>query len=94
MRARALTAVARPVTAARGCGTRSSARSTGVAVEVLPGPQYHRLAARRGAKLDFVAVDRTIPGIIFVLLASVEPFHDLGVTYFDRRDAEHVKGRL
>lgn len=41
-----------------------------------------------------MVVGHTILGIIYVVLTSGEPFHDFGATYFDRRDAEHVKRRL
>jgi transposase len=58
------------------------------------GAQYRRLAARRGAKRAFVAVGHTILGIVYAVLTSGRPFDDLGVTYFDRRDAEHVRRRL
>jgi len=58
------------------------------------GAQYRRLAARRGAKRAFVAVGHTILGIVYAVLASGRPFDDLGVTYFDRCDAEHVRRRL
>jgi transposase len=58
------------------------------------GAQYHRLAARRGAKRAFVAVGHTILGIVYAVLTSGRPFSDLGVTYFDRRDADHVRRRL
>ena len=58
------------------------------------GAQYRRLAARRGAKRAFVAVGHTILGIVYAVLITGRPFDDLGVTYFDRRDAEHVRRRL
>jgi transposase len=58
------------------------------------GAQYHRLAARRGAKRAFVAVGHTILGIVYAVLTTGRPFEDLGATYFDRRDADHVRRRL
>jgi transposase len=58
------------------------------------GAQYRRLAARRGAKRAFVAVGHTILGIVCAVLTSGRPFDDLGVTYFDCRDEEHVRRRL
>jgi hypothetical protein len=33
-------------------------------------------------------------GIVYAVLTSGRPFDDLGVTYFDRRDEEHVRRRL
>jgi transposase len=71
----------------------SSARSASRTRTYL-GAQYRRLAARRGAKRAFVAVGHTILGIAYAVLTRGEPFHDLGATYFDRRDADHVKRRL
>ena len=56
--------------------------------------QYRRLAARRGAKRACVAVGHTILGIVYAVLTSGRPFDDLGVTYFDRREEEHVRRRL
>ena len=41
-----------------------------------------------------MAVGHTILGIAYAVLTRGEPFHDLGATYFDRRDADHVKRRL
>ena len=58
------------------------------------GAQYRRLAARRGAKRAFVAVGHTILGMVYAVLTSGRPFDDLGVTYFDQRDAERVRRRL
>jgi transposase len=58
------------------------------------GAQYRRIAARRGAQRAFVAVGHTILGIVYAVLTSGRPFDDLGVTYFDRRDADHVRRRL
>jgi transposase len=58
------------------------------------GAQYHRLAARRGARRALVAVGHTILGIVYQLLTSGQPFRDLGVNYFDRHDADRISRRL
>ncbi len=58
------------------------------------GAQYHRLAARRGAMRACVAVGHTILGIIYAVLVTGQPFHDLGPRYFDDRDRERVRRRL
>jgi transposase len=58
------------------------------------GAQYHRLAARRGAKRAFMAVGHTILGIVDELLTTGQSFRDLGTTYFDQRDAERIRRRL
>lgn len=59
----------------------------------IPPRPYRRLAARRGAKRAFVAVGHTILGMVYAVLTTGRPFDDLGVTYFDRRDADHVRRR-
>jgi hypothetical protein len=41
-----------------------------------------------------VAVGHTILGIVYQLLTSGQPFHDLGATYFDRHDADRISRRL
>ena len=56
--------------------------------------QYHRLAARRGAKRAIVAVAHSILVIIYHLLTRQEPYHDLGGNYFDERKREFVANRL
>jgi len=86
---------ARPGGAVLGSGQHSSAPPVRPpAPRPYLGAQYRRLAARRGAKRAFVAVGHTILGIFYAVLTSGRPFDDLGVTYFDRRDAEHVRRRL
>jgi len=56
--------------------------------------QYHRLAARRGAKRAIVAVAHSILIIIYHLLTRQEPYRDLGGNYFDERKREFVANRL
>jgi len=58
------------------------------------GAQYHRLAARRGARRALVAVGHTILGIVYQLLTSGQPFRDLGANYVDRHDADRISRRL
>lgn len=50
------------------------------------GAQYHRLAARRGAKRAAVAVAHTILVIVYHLLSKNDVYQDLGANYFDERD--------
>jgi transposase len=52
--------------------------------------QYHRLAARRGAKRATIAVAHSI----FHLLTRQEPYRDLGGNYFDERKRDSVANRL
>ncbi len=56
--------------------------------------QYHRLAARRGAKRAIVAVAHSILVIIYHLLTRHEPYRELGGNYFDERKRESVADRL
>jgi transposase len=56
--------------------------------------QYHRLAARRGAKRAAVAVAHTIlVGIYYMVKRDVE-WQDLGPDYFDRRNREAIVRRM
>jgi len=48
--------------------------------------QYHRIAARRGAKRAAVAVAHTILVIVHHLLRTGDVYRDLGANYFDERD--------
>jgi hypothetical protein len=48
--------------------------------------QYHRLAARLGAKRAILAVAHTILVIIYHLLRHGATYQDLGDSYFDKRD--------
>lgn len=58
------------------------------------GAQYHRLAARRGARRAAMAVAHSILAIIYQLLKQGGTFQDLGVSYFDHRDQQRVQRRL
>jgi transposase len=56
--------------------------------------QYHRLAARRGAKKAAVAVAHSILVIAYHILSRREPYRDLGPNYFDERKREATVQRL
>lgn len=56
--------------------------------------QYRRLAARRGKSRAAVAVGHTILVIAFHLLRDGTTYRDLGPTYFDQLDRQHVERRL
>ncbi len=58
------------------------------------GAQYHRLAARRGARRAAMAVAHSILRIIYHLLKDGGTYEDLGVNYFDERDRKGVQRRL
>ena len=56
--------------------------------------QYHRLAARRGAKRAAVAVAHSILTIAYHLLSRNTTYQDLGANYFDERKEQQVVQRL
>ncbi|MGZ3639603.1 MAG: IS110 family transposase, partial [Ktedonobacterales bacterium] len=57
--------------------------------------QFHRLAARRGAKRAAVAVAHSVLVIVYVLLTrQQDQYRDLGSQYFDERDRQAVQRRL
>jgi transposase len=56
--------------------------------------QYRRIAARRGKKRALVALGHTVLGIAYQLLTRKQPYHDLGVAYFDKLEHNRVKRRL
>ena len=58
------------------------------------GAQYRRLAARRGRKRAAVAVGHSILVIAYQVLRTREPYRDLGVDYFDRRNREALERSL
>jgi transposase len=55
---------------------------------------YHRLAARRGKKRAIMAVAHSIVVSAFYMLSRNEPYHELGATYFDDHQREHLVDRL
>lgn len=71
-----------------------AARAAGRSKGTYLGAQYHRLAARRGAKRAAVAVGHSILVSVYHLLRDQEDYHDLGGTYFDERDRQAVERRL
>jgi len=71
-----------------------AAKAAGRSKKTYLGAQYRRIAARRGAKRAAVAVAHSILVIVYHILTQHEPYHDLGVTYFDERDRQAVERRL
>jgi transposase len=55
---------------------------------------YHRLAARRGKKRAIMAVAHSIVVSAFYMLSRNELYHELGATYFDDHQREHLIDRL
>lgn len=68
---------------------RAAARTRGTYLSA----QYHRLAARRGAKRAAMAVAHSILIIVYRLLKDGTTYHDLGPNYFDERHASDVVHR-
>lgn len=56
--------------------------------------QFHRLKARRGAKKAVIAVAASMLTAIYFMLRDAQPYRDLGVSYFDRRDQTKLANRL
>ncbi len=56
--------------------------------------QYRRIAARRGKKRALVAVGHTVLVIIYHILTRRQPYHELGVAYFDQLERQRVEQRL
>jgi len=71
-----------------------AAKAAGRSKKTYLGVQYRRIAARRGAKRAAVAVAHSLLVIVYHILTRHEPYHDLGVTYFDERDRQAVERRL
>ena len=55
--------------------------------------QYHRLAARRGAKRAILAVAHTILVTLYHLLRDGTTYQDLGGNYFDQRNPQAILRR-
>lgn len=56
--------------------------------------QYHRIAARRGAKRAAVAVAHTILVIAYHILSRGTTYQELGGDYFDRRSRDKLVNQL
>jgi transposase len=55
------------------------------------GAQYRRAARTKGAKRAAVIVAHSLVVDIWYILTRQQPYADLGVDYFDRRDEEQVR---
>jgi transposase len=55
--------------------------------------QYHRLARRLGKKKAVVAVAHSLLVIIYHILSTKKPYHDLGADYFEQRDSTRLTHR-
>ncbi len=50
--------------------------------------QYRRIVSQRGKKRALIALGHTVLVIAYQLLTRKQPYHDLGVAYFDKLDAK------
>ncbi len=71
-----------------------AAQAAGRTKDTYLSAQYHRLAARRGAKKAVVAVGHTILVIAYHILKEGTTYRELGGRYFDERDRDAVERRL
>lgn len=55
--------------------------------------QYHRLARRLGKKKAVVAVSHSLLVIIYHILSTKQPYHDLGADYFEQRESARLTQR-
>lgn len=56
--------------------------------------RYRRIVGRRGKLRALVAIERTMLETIWHMSTNNEPYRDLGVDYYDRRDPDRTKQRL
>lgn len=56
--------------------------------------QYRRITAHSGSNVAAVAVAHSMVVIIYHILKTGEPYHDLGQDYFDRRNETKTANRL
>jgi transposase len=56
--------------------------------------KYYRLRARRGAKRAAMAIAHKLLIVAYHLLATGEPYRDLGLSYLDKLDRKHNTNKL
>jgi transposase len=71
-----------------------AAHAAGRSKDTYLGAVYRRLVARKGKKRAAVAVARKILIIVYHILTTHQPYHELGATYLDQRDRQAVERRL
>jgi transposase len=52
---------------------------------------YHRIARRRGKRKAIMALAHKVLVIVYHILRTNKPYHDLGADYFDRMDKERIE---
>jgi len=53
--------------------------------------QYHRLARRRGKLKALLALAHSLLVVVYHVLRTRQPYHELGADYFDRLDADRLQ---
>lgn len=71
-----------------------AAHAAGHTKDTYLGAQYRRLVGRKGRKRAAIAVGHSILIIAYHLLLLEEPYQDLGVDYFERRNRQTQERRL
>lgn len=71
-----------------------AAHAAGHTKDTYLGAQYRRLVGRKGRKRAAIAVGHSILIIAYHLLLLQEPYQDLGVDYFERRNRQTQERRL
>jgi transposase len=71
-----------------------AAHAAGRSKETYLGALYHRLAPRIGKKRAAVALARKLLIIIYHILTTHQPYHELGATYLQQRDRQAIERRL
>ncbi|MGH2410325.1 MAG: IS110 family transposase [Chloroflexota bacterium] len=70
-----------------------AAQAAGHSHDTYLGALFHRLAGRIGKKRAAVAVARKILVIVYHILTTHEPYHEVGATYLDHRDKQAAERR-
>lgn len=52
---------------------------------------YHRIARRRGKPKAITALSHKVLVIVYHILRTDKPYHDLGADYFDQKDKERIE---
>jgi len=71
-----------------------AAQAAGRSKDTYLGALYRRLASRLGRKRAAVAVARKILIVVYHILTTHEPYHELGATYLQERDKQAAERSL
>jgi transposase len=71
-----------------------AAHGAGRSKKTYLGAQFRRLLVRKGKKRAAIAVGHSIAVIAYHILVTRQPYQDLGVDYYERRNRRIVERRL